>query len=119
MEGDVRVLVCGGRAFDGAGDLSRYMDAMHAFSPITELIHGGATGADSLAGSWARHREIAVRVFPADWRKHGRAAGPRRNKQMLIEGKPDVVVAFPGGKGTDNMIAQAGLAGVRVVRAII
>jgi len=52
--------------------------------------------------------------FPADWSRHGKSAGPIRNRQMLIEGRPDIVVAFPGGKGTANMIKQAVEAGVKV-----
>ena len=50
---------------------------------------------------------VVVEEFKADWDKFGRAAGPIRNAQMLREGKPDLVVAFPGGRGTANMVAQA------------
>ena len=53
-------------------------------------------------------------MYPADWDTHGRGAGPIRNKQMLEEGKPDLVIAFPGGKGTANMIGQAKEAGIPV-----
>ncbi|MEM9912925.1 MAG: hypothetical protein AAF922_19365 [Pseudomonadota bacterium] len=45
----------------------------------------------------------------------GRAAGPIRNKEMLDEGCPDLVVAFPGGRGTANMVKQAQAAGVEVL----
>jgi UDP-N-acetylmuramoylalanine-D-glutamate ligase len=58
---------------------------------------------------------IPVETYEADWDTHGKAAGPIRNKRMLDEGKPDLVVAFPGGRGTANMISQARKAGVEVI----
>ena len=70
-----------------------------------------------MARKFAEWQGIPVKTFEADWDRHGKAAGPIRNKQMLDEGKPDLVVAFEGGKGTANMIAQAEAAGVRVFRA--
>ena len=57
----------------------------------------------------------ASRDFLPDWEKHGRAAGPIRNKLMLDEGRPDLVVAFPGGRGTANMVKQASAASVEVI----
>ena len=71
------------------------------------IIHGGAPGADMLAAEVAQELGIPARAYPADWRKHGRAAGPIRNQLMLDDGKPDIVVAFPGGKGTADMIRRA------------
>ena len=78
-------------------------------------VHGAALGADSLAGEWARARGIKETPVPADWNRYGRAAGMWRNMQML-DMKPDVVIAFPGGKGTQNMIDIAENANVRVMR---
>jgi hypothetical protein len=103
----MRVLVCGGRNYSNYLFLSSVLNTLHNDKRINYIIHGAASGADSLADQWAAEHHIPVRVFPADWGKHGRAAGPIRNKQMLDEGKPDVVIAFPGNKGTRNMIAQA------------
>jgi len=71
------------------------------------IIHGGASGADTLAGEWAAVNGCRCEVFPADWSKHGRAAGPIRNRQMIEEGRPDHVLAMAGGAGTQNMISQA------------
>jgi hypothetical protein len=80
----------------------------------TLIIHGAAKGADTLAGRWAKEFNIPVLVFPADWKKYGRRAGPIRNAQMLSEGKPNLVVAFPGGRGTANMVGLSQKAGVPV-----
>lgn len=109
----MKVLVCGGRDYADSEFLNDCLDRVHAKRGITQVIHGGATGADRLAGAWAASRGVAVAVFMADWDGFGRAAGPMRNKKML-EQKPDVVVAFAGGRGTSDMIKQASSAGVTV-----
>lgn len=109
----MKVLVCGGRDyndFDAVNEALTY----HAFE-ADWIIHGGARGADSLAGEWAALVGIATDVFVADWKTHGRAAGPVRNQRMLEEGKPDLVIAFPGGRGTADMVRRAKSAGVKVI----
>lgn len=80
------------------------------------IIEGGANGADFLGKVWAKWMLVPVEEFPADWNKHGKAAGPIRNKQMLDEGKPDLVIAFlaKDSRGTKNMIDQATKAGIPV-----
>lgn len=90
---------------------------LDGFGPpeITEIISGMARGADSLAAEWATKFGFPLQKFPADWKKYGKAAGSIRNQQMLDEGKPDLVIAFPGGTGTRDMIKKANKAGVRVI----
>lgn len=110
----MRVLVCGGRDLEDYKYVERILNSYHFFYGFSCLIHGGAYGADNLAGVWAQQHEIPMEVYPADWKQHGKAAGPIRNKQMLDEGKPDIVIAFPGGKGTANMVDQAHNAGIEV-----
>ena len=112
----MRVLVCGGRQFDDTAYLNSKLDELHLQHGFTVLIEGCARGADQLAGAWADAYGIAHLKFPADWDRLGRKAGPIRNKQMLDEGRPDLVVAFPGNSGTFNMCRQAEAAGVRVIK---
>ena len=81
---------------------------------IATVIHGGARGADTVAARWAEAHSLEVVKFPADWQRHGRAAGGIRNQQMLDEGHPDAVVAFPGGVGTADMVRRAKAAGLPV-----
>lgn len=106
----MRILVCGSRDFD---DRERLYKLLDAFIPIVEvIIEGEAKGADTLAKEWAEEREIIVMGFPANWKQWGRAAGPMRNRQMIEEGKPDLVIAFPSKllhntKGTKDMVNQA------------
>lgn len=111
----MRVLVCGGRDYQDREHVFATLDAIHAKTPVSCIIQGRAPGGDALAGSWAVSRLISCHVFAAEWQKHGRAAGPIRNKRMLEEGRPDLIVAFPGGTGTADMVRQARRAGVRVV----
>ena len=113
----LRILVCGGRDYADARALGAALDAVHTGDPVSDLIHGAARGADSLAAAWARSRGISTRPFPADWNRDGKAAGFLRNVRMLREGRPDLVVAFPGGKGTAHMINLARRAGVAVLEA--
>lgn len=109
-----KVLVCGGRDFLNRKGLFGVLNQIHYSSPINLIIHGGALGADQMAGSWARKNKIAVKIFPAQWQKYGKSAGYQRNAQMLKEGLPDFVVAFPGGKGTKMMVELAYKAGLIV-----
>lgn len=110
----MKVLVCGGRMFDQPKVIGRALAAIHLETPIELIVTGGANGADRLAENWAEHNRIALCVFPANWRFDGRAAGPLRNARMVAFAKPDLVVAFPGGRGTYDMIARARAAGVEV-----
>lgn len=99
----MRILVCGGRDFTDKIQLYRTLD----FYENSFIISGAARGADSLAIKFAKDRNLPYVEFPADWDKYRKAAGPIRNKQMLVEGKPDLVIAFAGGNGTRDMIKQA------------
>ncbi len=114
----MKVLVCGGRDFDDPLTLGSWLGGIHKNNgPITLLIEGGATGADYMARKFAEWQGIPVKTFNAEWSRYGNAAGPIRNKRMLDEGKPDLVVAFEGRKGTANMVSQAKKAGVKVLIA--
>lgn len=107
----MRVLVCGGRDYM---DHKRVFQTLSCIEGVAVIIHGGALGADSWAAQWAYDYEVPCFRYPARWKVHGKAAGPIRNQQMLDEGKPDLVVAFPGGIGTADMVRRARAAGVEV-----
>lgn len=110
----MRVLVCGGRDFNNPAWLTITLDELSRGSGWTTIIEGGAKGADRQAREWAVASGIFVQTFRADWMAHGRAAGPLRNSRMLDEGQPDIVVAFPGGRGTADMMRQARERGIVV-----
>lgn len=110
----IPVLVCGGRCFKDTAAIAEVLDQVHATRGIGRLIHGNAAGADRLAEAWAQARGIPTVACPADWAKYGLRAGPIRNSQMLAEHRPQLVVAFPGGPGTADMVRQARIEAVEV-----
>ena len=107
----MRVLICGDRDWDDKEIIRHYIPLL-----IDCVIEGGARGADTCARLVAEELGIPIIEFPAKWGEYGKAAGPIRNKQMLTEGKPDLVLAFhddiENSKGTKNMMEQAKKAGI-------
>ena len=115
----ITVLVCGGRY---------YRDRRNVFLTLNDLflnlqdddemfiVAGGAKGADTFAVEWAQSLEISYKIYMADWNQYGKRAGFIRNSEMLNEGKPDLIIAFPGGAGTEMMVDIATRAGKEVWR---
>lgn len=111
-----RVIVCGGRDYADRERLFAALDRADARRRIDFVIHGGQRGADELAGEWARERRRPHEVVHADWQRLGPAAGPARNQRMLERCSPSAVIAFPGGRGTADMVRRAEAAGLPVWR---
>lgn len=137
------VLVCGGRDYVDEVRVRSALTALeHKYlRKFRGLIHGAAKGADRLAKQWQddrialeyaqcadnrridakgllgwqRNPEMWCAGYPADWEKHGPAAGPIRNQYML-DNNPgiELVIAFPGGKGTADMVRRAKAKGIPV-----
>ena len=129
---DTRLLVCGSRDWTDAKIVQQIVlgyleDAIVNFGRLV-LIEGCARGADRAAcqmwdgrpgengGVRGTHLDLVHEHYPADWDKHGKAAGPIRNRQMLKEGRPQVVIAFSddieNSKGTKDMVTIAKAAGI-------
>lgn len=96
-----KILVCGGRDYNDRYRLHEILSE-YLNTPDLTIISGMAQGADMLAYKWAIANHIPVIEMPANWKKHGKAAGPIRNQEML-DLDPDLVIAFPGGTGTAHM----------------
>jgi hypothetical protein len=109
----VILLVTGGRTYANRELLFTTLDAIHAETPVTLLLNGGADGADAHARDWASSRRVCFRIFHAHWTLFGSAAGPIRNSEMIAE-CPDLVVAFPGGRGTADCVRKARAKGIEV-----
>lgn len=103
----MKVLVCGGRDYDDRDKVFSVLDGLKEKYGIDYVIEGGAKGADSIAKEWRQERGIIGATFKADWNKWGKRAGVIRNTSMLFAGNPDYVIAFPGGRGTENMLEQS------------
>ncbi len=111
----MRVLVCGGRDYDRmrVWDQLFMLDAERG--PFDVVIHGCSGNTDWEAEHVARELGRKVCGFRAEWDRLGKKAGPARNERMLRDGKPDLVIAFPGGRGTADMVRRALSAGVEVL----
>ena len=107
------LLCCGGRDYADREKVYATLDAIHTATPIALVIEGGADGADGMAKAWACSRGVQVETHHANWILHGKAAGPIRNAEMLSR-NPDLVVAFPGGRGTAHMVRIAKAKGTEV-----
>lgn len=127
----MKVLVCGGRDYADRAKVFQVLDYIDQNrAKIKLVIHGAASGADSLGRDWASERGVEDDPYPALWdwldapsavikrtkagKPYNANAGPDRNAKMLALGKPDCAVAFPGGKGTADMVERCRQAGVRV-----
>ena len=99
----MKLIIAGSRTF------TDYQLLCHTLAPerhrLTEVIHGGARGADQLGFRWAVRHHVRSRCFAADWERFGKAAGERRNHQMAQAG--DMLLAFWDGRstGTRHMIS--------------
>jgi SLOG family YspA-like protein len=131
----VRVLVCGGRDFRDPAWMAEVMRQIHdgPNGPITlvisgaqrsrDIMYGKHWGADWLAIEWALEHEVDFVGCPAKWEHEEKTtgkralAGPKRNRYMLEYHRPDLVVAFPGDKGTEDLVKGAMKLGIHV-RAI-
>lgn len=103
-----RILICGGRDFNNSTLFDRVMATTESyFNPSFCIIQGGARGADRLAALWAFRKGCAMLEMRANWNFYNLSAGRVRNSWMLEFGMPDLVIAFPGGAGTQNMVQQA------------
>lgn len=120
----LRVLVCGGRDYTDTDHVHNTLCEIDATrGPIVCVIHGAATGADNEGMIWAQMmaeagRKITHAPFVPEWQRYGKRAGPMRNERMLVEGKPNLVLAFPGGRGTADMIRRARDFQIEVIEAV-
>lgn len=109
----MKVIIAGGRDYKLTAIDHDRLDQAWRSLPITEVVCGCARGADTGGELWGLARHIPVKRFPADWDTFGRSAGPRRNRQMAEYA--EALIAFPGGKGTENMVKQATEMGLKVL----
>ena len=111
----MKVIICGGRNYHLTMPDVAWLNQFHVDRGLTEVITGGARGADTDADLWAQHAAIARVVFPANREEVGEKAGPLRNMRMLRyliwtvseTYEPRGIIAFPGGGWTADILRQA------------
>lgn len=119
MTREVKVLVCGSRTWTDHIPVLVFLAGWQATNPgcSFRVAHGNAQGADTYGGDAAEVLGMTVEKFPANWTTHGKRAGFLRNKQMIDEFKPDIVLAFsesPISKGTAHTVRLAKAANIPV-----
>jgi len=111
----VKVIVCGGRKYDDRARVDEVLDRLDSQGDSITLVRSGrAYWADFLAERWARAHKKTFEVYLAEWGRHGKKAGSLRNQAMLDAGA-DLLVAFPGGRGTADMVRRARAAGLQIL----
>ncbi len=109
----MKIIIAGGRDYYCSAEDYTLLNILHRRYGFTEVVHGGADGADKSGSEWANCKKIPIREFPAKWAKMKKAAGPIRNKEMAEYA--DAVILFPGGKGTNSMFWEAHKAGLKII----
>lgn len=100
----MKICVTGGRDYQ---DEKRVFDVLAKLRPTVVIQGGCPTGADAFARRWAEEAGVTCVTYEADWKQHSRAASPMRNREMLVESTPNIVVSFPGGRGTKHCTETA------------
>lgn len=101
----MKTIIAGGRDIH---DYQLVLDAIEESQiPISVVVSGGAAGVDSLGERYADEMNITLHVYKADWQRHGRAAGPIRNKKMAENAEALIAIWDGKSKGTKNMIETA------------
>jgi hypothetical protein len=111
----MRLIVCGGRSFTNFELVERELTQLNCNKPISVLIHGWIGPAASVIEHWARENDIPIVRYPPNWELHGKGAETRRNEFMLSDSRPGLVIAFPGGPDTSDLVRRALNKGVAVL----
>ena len=114
----MKILVCGDRRWSDRQTIYRILLPYATQTPPVTILHGGARGADTLAGQVAQELGMEVKEVRAEWQRYGRGAGPLRNDKMLNE-HPDLVIAFHNdlakSKGTADTVRKVQKRGIAVM----
>lgn len=108
-----KVAITGGVFYN---DKSHLFEVLDALCP-TEIAHGGAPGADTLAERWHESRKVPRKLYAAQWAQLQGWAGPIRNGVILEDFRPDLLAVFPGDRGTSNCYGQAKELGIQTLIA--
>lgn len=101
----MKLIIAGGRDFFLGPIEYQVLDYIHSLYNVTEVVSGGARGVDACGEAWATDHKIPIKIFPPEWHKDGKAAGPIRNEKMAVYA--DACVCFTGGQGTNSMAGTA------------
>lgn len=107
LENGIVLAVVGSRTFEDRERLFYILDKLHDKIGIRRIVSGGADGPDKFAEEWAKSRCVPYTIFPANWKKHGKAAGFIRNRNIVDECGRLLAFWDQVSKGTKNSIDLA------------
>lgn len=108
----MKVIIAGTRTITNANLIEKAIS--ESGFVITEIVSGGAAGVDRLGEMYADYHNIPIKAFRADWKKFGRTAEPRRNKQMAEYADALIAIWDGESRGTRNMIGEATFLGIKI-----
>lgn len=98
----MKVIIAGSRSIDDYGLVEEAVEK--SGFDISRIISGGAEGVDALGEKYGKESAIPVGIIPADWDKHGRSAGPKRNAKMAKHADALIAVWDGISPGTKDML---------------
>ena len=102
----MKIVIFGSRGIEDMRAVESAMEAYGMASQVTEIVSGGARGVDRLGEGYARQRGLPCTIFPAQWAKYGKNAGPRRNREMAEYADYGVAIWDGVSRGTAHMVMQ-------------
>jgi hypothetical protein len=103
----MRIIVCGGSHSEYSSAVAFELNQLHKRRPVRVLIHGGSQGVCVAAEEWARLNGVSIVRYPPNWVLFGKKAEAVRNAFMLEDSRPDLVMTFPGGRCTADLMRRA------------
>nr|WP_314074728.1 SLOG family protein [uncultured Roseococcus sp.] len=103
----LRIIVCGDHRRKNHGAVFEALNLLRRERGVAAVLHGEQPGVAGLAAEWAKQSEIPTELFAAHWQEFQSKAPARRNASMIRYGRPDLLVAFPGGGNTIDLIVRA------------
>jgi hypothetical protein len=111
----MKLIISGGRNYVPKFEDRKIIASVVQRFGVTEILSGGSPGADAMGERYARCNGIPVGVFPADWSRYGKRAGPIRNERMAL--RADIVLLFPGDSETADMKKKASFYKLKIIES--
>ena len=111
----MRVLICAGRHYADSRVCRQVLEAFQRLHPVQVVIHGGSQFLGAHIEDWARENAADIVRYPPNWQHHGKQAERLRNRFMLADSRPDIVLALPGGADTEELLDQARSQGLQTL----
>ena len=108
MTSEIKVAIVGSRNFTDYIQFKEIVDNyISEIGDVDMIISGGCSGVDSMAEKYADEHHIAIKIFPANWTKYGKRAGPIRNTEIVNDCTHLLALPSKSSVGTKDSINKA------------